>query len=196
MIPADSMARPRQNVQRTTLHSSTWSARRGLSTRTNRDGRARGGLGEEQARPCRTANSTHSHQRLHVGSHQWRPTQRHTALHGRIVDRSSQREKRTGYGLGAGALGVTEMGPADGRRWDTFPTAQWTHTGPLDDSQARLTWVNRGAVITEAHDPAYIGAPTHTNDTGELTAMYCALERAWLAKQRAPGGLGDRAGVG
>ena len=34
MIPADSMARPRQNVQRTTLHSSTWSARRGLSTRT------------------------------------------------------------------------------------------------------------------------------------------------------------------
>ena len=50
----------------------------------------------------------------------------------------------------------------------------------LDDSQARLTWVGSGAVITEAHDSAYIGAPAHTNNTGELThtAMYRALERA------------------
>ena len=109
------------------------------------------------------------------------------SLPGKVMLRplSSKASKTSGS-----ALGAVESGS------EIFPTAQWTHTGPLDDSQARLTWVNRGAVITEAHDPAYIGAPTHTNDTGELTAMYCALERAWLAKQRAPGGLGDRAGVG
>ena len=50
---------------------------------------------------------------------------------------------------------------------------------------ARLTWVDSGAVITEAQDPAYIGAPAHTNNTGELTAMYRALERA-LGQPRRP----------
>ena len=76
------------------------------------------------------------------------------------------------------------MEPTRSRWADTFPTAQWTQTGPLDDSQARLTWVDSGAVITDAHDPAYIGAPTHTNNTGELTAMYRALERALGRPQR------------
>ena len=139
MIPADSMARPRQNVQRTTLHSSTWSARRGLSTRTNRDGRARGGLGEEQARPCRTANSTHSHQP--------ETTRRLTSMETYTTPYSST---RTGHGLTQrvsethwepASWGVAEMVPTERARWDTFPTAQWTHTGPLDDSQAQLTWL-------------------------------------------------------
>ena len=80
--------------------------------------------------------------------------------------------------------GVAEMIPTHDRWGDTFPTAKWTHAGPLDDSRARLTWVDSGAVITDAHDPAYIGAPTHTNNTGELTAMYRALERALGRPQR------------
>ena len=65
--------------------------------------------------------------------------------------------------------------------------AQWTQNGSFGDSQARLTWVNSGAVINHRSTtrPRIHRRTAHTNNTGELTAMYCALERA-LGRLRRP----------
>ena len=52
----------------------------------------------------------------------------------------------------------------------------------LDDSapplRARLTHVQAEAVVTEPDEPGWIGATKHSNNTGELTALFRALERA------------------
>ena len=179
MIPADSMTRRRQNVQRTFqyLVSTAWieHANRGSMpwtewheegwvSKPGRAGRPTAHILTRDYTPARVDSDTSDATQLYTdgawtdpeGDADWEPA----------------------------SWGVAEMEPTRGRWGDTFPTAQWTHTGPLDDSQAKLTWVDSGAVITDAHDPAYIGAPTHTNNTGELTAMYRALERALGRPQR------------
>ena len=48
----------------------------------------------------------------------------------------------------------------------------------------RLTWACAGMVVDEADQPGYIGARAHTNNTGELSGLWYALERA---ERRAPG---------
>ena len=71
---------------------------------------------------------------------------------------------RTPDGTGAGGLRV--------------PLGQLTTHGPDGGGYARLAWIKVGTVQDEREQPDYIGACGHTNNTGELSAMYYALERA------------------
>ena len=76
-----------------------------------------------------------------------------------------------------------------------FPVTQLVQGGGTDGGgTARLTAVDAGPVVTEedvekgaaAADAVYIGAPTHTNNTGEITALHVALTRA-LRRPRGAG---------
>ena len=48
------------------------------------------------------------------------------------------------------------------------------------------TWVDSGAVVTLKQHDSWIGADKHTNNTGELTALHHAIERA-LSRPRGSG---------
>ena len=47
----------------------------------------------------------------------------------------------------------------------------------------RVTWALSDQVQTERKEPDYIGAAAHTNNTGEMSAMYYALSRALTRKK-------------
>ena len=62
---------------------------------------------------------------------------------------------------------------------EAFPLGQYTTNGfDASAGQGVITWVDAGMVETDHREPDYIGAEAHTNNTGELTAMHCALRRA------------------
>ena len=62
--------------------------------------------------------------------------------------------------------------------------SQWNGTQHCEFTHGEVTWAVAGKVTTEEESPAWIGATAHTNNTGELTAMHYALQRA---AARAPG---------
>ena len=62
--------------------------------------------------------------------------------------------------------------------------SQWNGTQHCEFTHGEVTWAVAGRVATEEESPAWIGATAHTNNTGELTAMHYALQRA---AARAPG---------
>ena len=179
MVPADSMTRRRQNVQRTLQHliSTAWIEHANRGSMPWTDWQEEGWV----SRPNQAGRPT-----AHILTRDYTPAPNDGDLRGatQLYTDGSWIEPEGEQDWEPASWGVAEMVPTTRAQWDTFPTAQWTHAGPLDDSQARLTWVDSGAVITEAHDPAYIGAPAHTNNTGELTAMYRAIERALGQPQR------------
>ena len=80
--------------------------------------------------------------------------------------------------------GVAEFTPTADTHDNAFPLSQWTSTGPADDNRAELTWVDHGEVCTEPGEAGYVGAAAHTNNTGEITAMYHALRRAAKRPER------------
>lgn len=45
-----------------------------------------------------------------------------------------------------------------------------------------ISWVNAAQVNIDDESPNWIGAPTHTNNTGEMTAMHIAITRALTQK--------------
>ena len=47
-----------------------------------------------------------------------------------------------------------------------------------EQAEGRLTWIKADMVDDDPSAPAYIGAAAHTNNTGELSGMWYALERA------------------
>ena len=98
------------------------------------------------------------------------------------MDRGSIRRRRSaGNQPRGGWLSSAPLLPPHTRH-DTHPMGQWTSAGPVapagEMEHARLTWVHSGTVETERDGTNYIGASTHTNNTGELTAMSVALARA------------------
>ena len=75
--------------------------------------------------------------------------------------------------MGSGAEFTPTRDPTN-----AFPLAQIGRGGALGDVVANLTWADRGEVAMEGEGRDFIGAEAHTNNTGELTAMYKALQRA------------------
>ena len=62
---------------------------------------------------------------------------------------------------------------------DCVPLAQYTSQGQDPaKGKGRITWTMLGAVQHEPSEPGDIGARACTNNTGELSAMYYAIERA------------------
>lgn len=76
--------------------------------------------------------------------------------------------------------GAVEFHPTDSTA-ASFPMGQLTSAGPAETARGELTWVSCGTVVTEPDERHYIGAHAHTNNTGELTAMSWALQRAQQA---------------
>ena len=78
------------------------------------------------------------------------------------------------------ALGPMPGQPPPARAADDLrvPLGQLTTHGPDGDGVARLAWIKVGTVQDERDAADYIGACGHTNNTGELSALYYALERA------------------
>ena len=64
-----------------------------------------------------------------------------------------------------------------------LPLAQLTNKGTdRGAGVGKLTWVVAGQVETDASLDGHIGATVHTNNSGELTAMYYALHRSMERK--------------
>ena len=80
--------------------------------------------------------------------------------------------------------GVAEFTPTAATHGNAFPLSQWTSTGPANGDRAELTWVDHREVCTEPGEAGYVGAAAHTNNTGEITAMYHALRRAAKRPER------------
>ena len=57
---------------------------------------------------------------------------------------------------------------------------------PAGSARGALTWVDSGTVQIDDQASDWLGAPGHTNNTGELSAMFYALERAG----KRPAGVG------
>jgi ribonuclease HI len=84
-----------------------------------------------------------------------------------------------GYGVAEFTLS------ADGRACDeegaSYPLGQICHNTPATPSEGlrgRVSWAVSGTVPVDEKEADHIGATVHTNNTGELSAMYYALERA------------------
>ena len=69
--------------------------------------------------------------------------------------------------------------PDDSVNRDWFPMNQMVSNDSQEQGpQGRITWTLSGEVVVDAEDPEYLGARAHTNNTGELSALYWALHRA------------------
>ena len=53
-----------------------------------------------------------------------------------------------------------------------------SHGFAANTHEGRLSWTRSGMVESERKEPGWIGALAQTNNTGELTAMHYALQRA------------------
>ena len=90
--------------------------------------------------------------------------------------------KPAGYGLAE--FTICTMTEAAKRGARSFPIRQLTkepvfadNGSPEHERVGFISWATAGAVETDRKAPAYIGAPEHTNNTGELSAIYYALQR-------------------
>jgi hypothetical protein len=87
-----------------------------------------------------------------------------------------------GYGAAEIALS-TRVGDHATTGQDTtereIPLAQ-INTSTVNGSKlfGTVTWAMSGIVETDAEDPSYLGAAAHTNNTGELSALYYSIRRA------------------
>ena len=65
------------------------------------------------------------------------------------------------------------------------PLRQLGERRSRDRRRGRVTWALSGTVETDQSSDRFIGAAKHTNNTGELTAMYYMIDRALRRRNRA-----------
>ena len=73
-----------------------------------------------------------------------------------------------------------------GEPFDMRQVGTYDPEGPPPETVGILTHVQGGPVVEDPRDTGYVGATKQSNNTGELTALFYALRRAYQRNRDAP----------